>query len=286
MASPLWFITGVSNGFGLILALRALQANHRVIGSVRSKAKAADAVKQIEAAGGQVIEMDMTESKDSITKKIKAAGPIDYLINNAGYSVLKACETITEKEAELQMQTNFFGPLYAMQAALEGMRARRAGTVVNVSSIAARDPQAASALYSASKGALEALSEGLAREVAPFGIRVLIVEPGAFRTNFIRAMQEVSGGDNPELPDDYRGTPVEDALRRFNGYHGRQRGDPAKGVERIFEAVTGEGMAGRLRGRVTRLVIGEDALTRMRAANDRFLEDLSLQEDIAKSTDF
>lgn len=92
MSSPTWFITGASNGFGLLLCLRALRAHHRVVGSVRSRVKAADAVKQIEDAGGKVIEMDMTESKESITAKVNTVGQIDFLVNNAGYSLLGAAE--------------------------------------------------------------------------------------------------------------------------------------------------------------------------------------------------
>ncbi len=95
MTEPVWLITGASNGFGLILCLRALKAGHAVIGSVRNKDKSADAVKQIEAAGGKVIEMDMTESQSSIATKVKAVGRIDHLVNNAGYSVLGALEHYT-----------------------------------------------------------------------------------------------------------------------------------------------------------------------------------------------
>ncbi|KAI1088867.1 NAD(P)-binding protein [Rostrohypoxylon terebratum] len=282
MSSPVWFITGASNGFGLILCLRALKAGHRVVGSVRSKTKSADAVKKIEAAGGQVIELDMTESKESIDKKVKAVGQIDYLVNNAGYFVLGAVEQVTEKEAQAQLQTNFFGPLYTLQAALPGMRARRSGTVVNVSSVACRDPQAVSGVYAASKGALEAVSESLAAELAPFGVAVLIVEPGAFRTNFLAAFQP------PEqpLPNGYQDTPADRLRAHFAAGDGAQAGDPEKGVERIFEAVTGEGLAGRLRGKVLRLVIGRDALVRIRRAYDKLLADLALQEDVAVSTDF
>ncbi|KAI1249675.1 hypothetical protein MGN70_009288 [Eutypa lata] len=287
MSSPLWFITGASNGLGLVLTLRALRAKHRVIGSVRSRVKSGDAVKQIEAAGGQVIELDMMESKESITKKVQAAGRIDYLVNNAGYSVVKACESISEQEASAQMQTNFLGPLYTTQAALPAMRAARRGTIVNVSSVAARDPLPTCTLYSASKGALEGMSEALGREVSGFGIWVLVVEPGAFRTNFIAAMRDASAdGGGEAMPADYRGTETEDTLRRLEAYHGRQRGDPAKGVERIFEAVVGEGMAGPLRGKVGRLVIGEDALLRINKANEAFEGELKLQQEIARSTDF
>ncbi|KAI1441726.1 NAD(P)-binding protein [Annulohypoxylon stygium] len=282
MSSPVWFITGASNGFGLILCLRALKAGHRVVGSLRSKTKSADAVKQIEAAGGQVIELDMTEPKESIDKKIKAVGQIDYLVNNAGYFVLGAVEQATEKEAQAQLQTNFFGPLYTLQAALPGMRARRSGTIVNLSSIASKDPAPTSGLYAASKSALESLSESLAAELAPFNVSVLIVEPGAFRTNFLAAFQPP---ENP-LPQGYEGTVAETVAGYFKMNDGKQVGDPEKGVERIFEAVTGEGMAGRLKGKVLRLVIGRDALVRMRKANDKFLADLALQEDVATSTDF
>ncbi len=192
----------------------------------------------------------------------------------------------SEQEAEVQMRTNFLGPLYATQAALAGgMRARGSGTVVSVSSIAARDPLPGCTLYSASKGALEALSAALAREVAPFGVRVLVVEPGAFRTNFIPGMRAMSAAGEA-MPAAYRGTPADDVLRRLAASHGAQRGDPARAVERIFEAVTGTGLAGPLRGSVDLLVLGPDALARLRSANEKFLQDLSLQEHVATSTDF
>ncbi|OTA78978.1 hypothetical protein M434DRAFT_402161 [Hypoxylon sp. CO27-5] len=282
MSSPVWFITGASNGFGLILALKALKAGHRVIGTVRNKTKSADAVKQIESAGGQVIELDLNEPKESIDKKVKAVGQIDYLINNAGFFVLGAVEQATAQEAQLQLQTNFFGPLYVIQAALPGMRSRRSGTIVNVSSIAAKDPRPTSGLYASSKAALEALSEALAHEVSAFNISVLIVEPGAFRTNFLAAYTPPT----TTLPAGYAGTVVEQASQAFASNNGKQIGDPEKGVDRIYEAVTGEGLAGRLKGKVLRLVIGRDALQRMRKTNDKFLEDLALQEDVATSTDF
>jgi len=95
MSAPVWLITGASNGLGLVLTLHVLRAGHRVVASVRSKAKSADAVKKIEEAGGSVVEMDMTESQESIANKVKAIGRIDFLINNAGYSLLAACEVIS-----------------------------------------------------------------------------------------------------------------------------------------------------------------------------------------------
>lgn len=95
MSQPTWLITGASSGLGLVLCLRVLKAGHKVVGSVRSKTKSSSAVAQIEQAGGSVIELDMMESKESITKKVQAVGDIDFLVNNAGYSILAACEDIT-----------------------------------------------------------------------------------------------------------------------------------------------------------------------------------------------
>ncbi|KAF2967403.1 hypothetical protein GQX73_g6154 [Xylaria multiplex] len=260
MSQPVWFITGVSNGFGLLLTLRALKAGHRVIGTLRRKASRTDVVRQIEAAGGGVMEMDMTESQESIHQKIKSVGRIDYLINNAG-----------EKEVNTQISTNVFGPIYTMQAALEGMRARRTGLIVNISSIAAKDPLPTSALYAASKAALEAASESLVKEVASFGISVLIVNPGAFRTNFLGQLQL---SENP-MPEDYKNSLVGTTIQKFADADGKQAGDPDKGIERIFEIVTGEGMAGKLKGKVLRLVLGEDAFTRMKKNNDKFIHDFT-----------
>ncbi|KAH8161624.1 hypothetical protein CIB48_g6615 [Xylaria polymorpha] len=282
MSQPVWFITGVSNGFGLLLTLRALKAGHRVVGTLRNKTKHTGAVQQIEAAGGEVIEMDMTESQESIHNKVKSVGRIDYLVNNAAYAIFCCLEQMSEKEVNTQIATNVFGPIYAIQAALEGMRARRSGLIVNVSSIAAKDPLPASALYAASKAALEAASEAMAREVASFGIQVLIVNPGAFRTNFLGQLQL---SENP-LPKDYQDSIVGSAIQRFAEADGNQAGDPVKGIERIFEIVTGEGMAGELKGKVFRLVIGEDAFTRMKNNNDKFVQDFTIGKDVALSTAF
>ncbi|KAI1162767.1 putative short-chain dehydrogenase [Nemania serpens] len=282
MSQPVWFITGVSNGFGLLLTLRALKAGHRVIGTLRNLAKHTTAVQQIQAAGGQVIEMDMTESQESIQKKVRSAGRIDYLINNAGYAEFGCLEQMSEKEVNSQITTNVFGPIYTMQGALEGMRARRSGLIVNISSIAAKDPLPTNALYAASKAALEAVSESLAKEVADFGITVLIVNPGAFRTNFLGQPQL---SENP-TPDDYKDSVVGSTIQKFIAANGKQAGDPDKGIERIFEIVTGEGLAGELKGKVSRLVIGEDAFTRMKNKNDKFINDFMLCEKVAQSTAF
>ncbi|CAM1509533.1 Fc.00g032720.m01.CDS01 [Cosmosporella sp. VM-42] len=286
MSAPVWFITGSSNGFGLLLSLRALAAGHNVISTIRDRARSASAVESIEKAGGKVVELEMTESKESITKKIQDAeniyGKIDYLINNAGYSALGPVELFTEEETTHQFKTNVFGPLYAMQAALPGMRARRSGTIVNFSSVAGQDAQPTCGLYAASKFGLEALSEVLQKEVKDFGISVLIVEPGAFRTNFLNA-RTVS---ESATVGPYQGTVVEEVIDKFDAASGKQPGDPQKAVDIIFEVVAGEGRAGHLRGKSLRLPLGRDAFARIQKKVDSVQKDLDTTTEIGTSTDF
>lgn len=284
MSSPVWLITGASNGFGLALTLRVLSAGHRVIGTVRSRSKSAGAVQQIEDAGGSVIELDMTDSQANIAAKLTVLDRIDVLVNNAGYSILGACEDISSKDAHLQIDTNFFGPLFTTQAILPVMRKQQSGTIVQISSGAAQDPLAACSLYSASKAALEAASESLAHEVAPHNIKVLIVEPGNFRTNFVSALGNASG--DPNGVAQHYDDPVGVIMRKFLTIHGKQMGDPERAAERIYEAVTGQGMAGEVTGKVTRLILGSDAWARMKKCGEKFLEDVNLQEKIAQSTAF
>ncbi|KAI1880855.1 hypothetical protein JX265_001095 [Neoarthrinium moseri] len=284
---PVWFITGASNGFGLSLCLRALKAGHNVIGTMRKKSKAAQALKSIEDAGGKVFELDMTEPQASVAKKVQDAeaiyGKIDVLVNNAGYSLLGPIELFTEEEANRQIQTNLFGPLYAIQAVLPGMRSRRSGTIVNISSVAGQDGLATCGLYAASKFALEGLSESLAREGAEFGISVLIVEPGGFRTNFLNAMvvNEKGLGEKNE----YQGTQVDKTIQNFAAYNGKQQGDPEKGAERIWGAVTGEGQGGQVKGKVLRLPLGKDCFERISQKVDQVKKDLEMTQSLAFSTD-
>ncbi|KJZ77932.1 hypothetical protein HIM_02569 [Hirsutella minnesotensis 3608] len=236
MSQPVWLITGASSGFGLSLSLRALEAKHQVIGAVRSKTKSADAVQKIVDKGGKVVEMDMTESQSTIAAQVKEAeaiyGRIDYLVNNAGYSALDA-----------------------------GRPARPAGAPERVH----RQPQ------QRGRFALEGISECLPREVAEFGILVLIVEPGPYRTNFLHAVHHPEKG----LTQDYSGTVIETVFDRFAEMTGKQPGDPDKAVERMFETITGQGTAGRLQGRVLRLRPGMDAVERIERKTKQLMDDVA-----------
>ncbi|KAF4971199.1 hypothetical protein FSARC_1921 [Fusarium sarcochroum] len=286
MTTPVWFITGSSNGLGLLLSVRALQAGHRVIATVRDTIRSADAVRQIEEAGGKVITLEMTESKSSITKKVQDAekiyGRIDYLVNNAGYCVLAPVELFTDAEAEHQLQTNVFGPLYTIQAALPAMRSRRSGTIINLSSIAGLDGQPSCGLYSASKFAIEGLTEVLAKETKEFDINILLVEPGAFRTNFLHAaVSNTISNENP-----YHGSVVEAALKKYDAAAGKQPGDPQKAVNIIFNVATGEGEGGDLKGKILRLPLGKDCFTRTQDKLDSLQHDRDASQGVGLTTDF
>ncbi|KAF4120747.1 Short-chain dehydrogenase [Geosmithia morbida] len=285
--SLVWFITGASNGLGLSMALQALQAGHKVIAAMRNPERSAAASRTIEEAGGSVFQLDTTESQEAIVSKMERAeavyGQIDVLVNNAGYSVLGACEDFSEEEITTLFRTNVFGPMFITQGVLPGMRARRTGTIVNLSSVAGQDGSPACGLYSASKFGLEGYSESLSREVGEFGISVLIVEPGAFRTNFLAAMQVTGRG----VGGSFRGggSVVAQALDMYRAANGKQVGDPEKAVARIVDVVTGRGDAGELKGKVLRLVLGRDAHTRIVNKTDKLREDLEASKLVAYSTD-
>lgn len=161
------------------------------------------------------------------------------------------------------------------------MRARRSGTIINISSVAGHDGLPSCGLYAASKFSLEGLSEVLAKEMKEFGISVLIVEPGAFRTNFLNA----SAINDIPIDIGYEGTVVEDMAKKFESADGKQPGDPQKAVNIIFEVSTGEGAAGHLKGKVLRLPLGKDAFIRTQGKLDSVQNDLNSCREVGTSTD-
>lgn len=168
-----------------------------------------------------------------------------------------------------------------MQAVLPGMRDRKSGTIVNISSISGLRALPCGSIYAASKHALEGTSESLAQEIAPFNIRILIVEPGAFCTNFLG--QDATWYQ--PLRNEYRGTLVDSVLDRLRRSDGKQQGDPEKGAERIYEVVMGEGMA-KGRPEYLRLPLGAEGLKNARAKANQLMETFDALEDIALSTSF
>ncbi|GLA09406.1 hypothetical protein AnigIFM60653_011727 [Aspergillus niger] len=282
MTGQFWLITGASSGFGALLAEKALQAGFHVIGTARNTAKAAEDYPQIAAHGGKWLQLDVSSkaTKEQVEAAIKDnGGRIDVVINNAGYGLIGGIEDISEDELDTQFQTNVYGVVRVIKAVLPFMRAQRSGTIINLSSIAGFVAGPSSAAYSMSKFAVEALSESLSAELSPFNIRVLLVEPGAFRTNFIGSHRLPTAG----LTKDYEGTPLGTTLVFFDSFAGKQPGDPQKAVQRIFDVIRVQG-AGEGKGHLLRLPLGTDCFPRMVAKLDAVRQNLEEIREIALST--
>src|SRR6478609_8866958 len=181
-----WLITGCSTGFGRAIARRVIELGHNVVVTARNPVQVADL-----AAGHAdrtlVLELDVT-SAEAIAQAVQAAeqrfGGIDVLVNNAGVGYFGAFEESDLDEVRAMFEINFWGPANMSRAVLPGMRRRRSGTIVNISSVGGLRARPSLSFYAATKFGVEALSEALAQEVAPLGIKVLLVEPGPFRTDW------------------------------------------------------------------------------------------------------
>ena len=226
-----WFITGASRGLGAEIAGAALRAGDRVVATGRHRAAVSDALGP-DSSRLLSLELDVNneaQAQAAVDAAVSRFGTIDVLVNNAGYGHLGLFEETTVQDAHGQFGTNLFGVFSVTRAALPVMRAARKGRIFNVSSLAGMRGVAFGSLYCASKFALEGFSESLAQEIAPFGIRVTIVEPGPFRTEFLSAQSVRFGGSAVADYDDRR-----PALRAsFEQRNGQQPGDPVKLAEAV-----------------------------------------------------
>ncbi|MDT8912723.1 oxidoreductase [Amycolatopsis sp. PS_44_ISF1] len=273
--TPVWLITGCSQGLGRALARHALARGDRVVVTARDRA----AVAGLAAEHGDralALALDVTDPA-SVTEAVREAewvfGRIDVLVNNAGYGYLAAIEEGEDAAVRALYETNVHGVVTVLKAVLPGMRARRSGRVVNISSFGGLAAFAATGYYHATKFALEGLSESLAAELAPLGIAVTIAEPGGLRTEWAsRSMQQ-----SPVRLDDYRPTA---GKRREStmAASGRQPGDPARAAAAIAAAVDTEVPP-------LRLLLGSDALGGARARLDRLRAEIEANEALTVSVD-
>jgi NAD(P)-dependent dehydrogenase (short-subunit alcohol dehydrogenase family) len=228
---PVWLMTGCSTGFGRELAKLVLERGWNAVVTARKPEELKDLVKGHEQRA--LVEMLDVTKTDQIHKVVKAAesrfGRIDVLVNNAGYGYLAAIE---EDDVRDIFETNFFGLVELTKAVLPGMRSRRSGTIVNVSSIGGLVSFGATGYYHATKYAVEGLSESLKIECAPLGIKVMVVEPGPFRTDWAgRSMKQ-----SKTVIDDYAETAGKRRQETF-ARNGAQIGDPVRGAAAIIQAV-------------------------------------------------
>lgn len=275
--SRIWLITGVSSGLGRALAEAALKQGDTVIGTLRK----ADQLAEFEAlAPGRATGclLDVTDKANVhalVTRAIEAVGGIDVVVNNAGYGLAGAAEETSDAELRQQMETNFFGLVAVSQAALPFMRANRRGHFVNISSVAGYKGIVGMSIYSASKFAVEGFSESLAAETAHLGIKVTIVEPGAFRTNWSSNNAIVRSA---RVIEDYAVTAgvVRAGLEHMSGH---QENDPAKGARAILAAVAAENPP-------LRLPLGADSVRYLRDKLAAMSAEIDSWEAIASDTRF
>lgn len=270
----IWFITGVSRGLGKALAVAVLGAGDIVIGTTR-KGEANWAENQTNL---HLLPLELTDSNaaaEVIQKAFAIHDRLDVVVNNAGYGLLGAIEEASAEEMKHVFDVNFFGPARLIQAALPILRKQHSGHIVSISSIAGLAPMAGSGFYAAAKCAIEGMSEALAQEVEPLGIKVTLVEPGAFRTDFLspdsirkseRTIVEyaATAGSNVQHLDEIAGT---------------QLGDPERGAKAIIAAVAADKPP-------MHLVLGSDALRRTRENIARLMADLQQWEVVSAGTDY
>lgn len=271
---PVWFITGCSTGFGRELATYVLERGYRTVVTARNPADV-----DVLAAKGEalVLSLDVTDQAQ-IDAAIRAAeerfGRIDVLVNNAGIGYFAAVEESEEDQVRRMFEINVFGLGRMIRGVLPGMRARRSGFIVNLSSIAGLRSFPSLGYYSATKHAVEGLSEALWQEVEPLGIGVMLVEPSGFRTDWAGRSANES---RKQLPD-YRATAGE-WRQQVRASSGRQPGDPARAVAAIVKAVES-------RTPPHRLLLGSDACTAATGKLEDLRREFSAWEEVSRGADF
>lgn len=277
--SPVWFITGCSTGFGRELAAAVIERGWRAVVAARNPDSVTDLV---ERADGRAIaaRLDVTRPDEiaaAMSDAREAFGHVDVLVNNAGFGYLAAVEEGEDDEVRAMFEANFFGAAAMIRAVLPGMRERRSGHIVNITSVGGLVGNPGSGYYAATKFALEGLGEALARETEALGIKVTAVEPGPFRTDWAgRSLKQTQ-----QPIDDY----AEVAGRRRAGIaekSGKQPGDPARAAQVIIEAVLapqppahlvlGNAAMDLVRGKLARLNTDLDAWQERSAWSDNPIE--------------
>jgi NAD(P)-dependent dehydrogenase (short-subunit alcohol dehydrogenase family) len=271
-----WLITGCSTGLGRALGQAVLAHGHHAVITARDATKLQDLVDAYpDTALAMPLDVtDPVQVSAAVHQAETSFGGVDVLVNNAGYGYRAAVEEGDDADVHRLFETNFFGVVAMIKAVLPGMRARRAGAIVNISSIGARISPPGSGYYSATKAALEGLSGSLRKELQPLGIAVTVVEPGAFRTDFAgRSLTQ-----SAEAIADYAETAGK-RRKEKDTVHGTQPGDPAKAARAIITAVEAPDSP-------FLLVLGQDAFGAFLAADEALHADLHKWEKLTLSTGY
>ncbi|MFD7415139.1 oxidoreductase [Kitasatospora purpeofusca] len=273
----IWFVTGTSRGLGAAIVREALGRGHGVIATARDASAVAEAYPDA-PDGLLAVDADVTEPAQlavAVEAGLARFDRIDVVVNNAGYGLVGAIEETSDRAVRDLFDVNVFGVLNTLRATLPTLRHQRSGHVLNIGSVGGFATAPAAGLYGASKFALEGISEALHGELAPLGIRVTIVEPGGFRTDFL-------GGSSlrtePASIADYTegAGPVREALARYDGH---QPGDPVKAARAVVDLAD-------LAEPPLRLQLGADAVERVEAKLELVRRELDRWRDVALSTSF
>ncbi|WP_321434175.1 oxidoreductase [Trichococcus flocculiformis] len=271
-----WLITGCSSGIGRGIAKAVLKHGDNAIVTARNISTVADIVENYPDTA-IAVPLDITNI-ESIADAVKEAadnfGGVDVLVNNAGYGYRSSIEEGEEESVNLLFDTNFFGPIELIKQVLPYMRAQKKGAIINISSIAAARSGVGSGYYAASKAALELMTDGLMKEVAPLGIKVMTVEPGAFRTKFY----DTSLKGTQKQIEDYADTAWK--TRKENIVDNQdQPGDPDKAGEVIYETIQKENIP-------KRLLLGSDAVRIVSAEMKERLQEIEDWSAVSAQTDY
>jgi len=271
-----FFITGVSSGFGRALTEAALADGHRVVGTLRQE-QARSEFDQLkpEHSFGRLLDVTDTKAIAPLIAEVeRSVGPIDVLVNNAGYGHEGILEESSIDDLRRQFEVNVFGAVAVAQAVLPSMRKRRAGHIINITSMGGYITLPGISFYCGSKAALESITETLGKEVKNLGIRVTAVAPGSFRTDWagrsmVRADRSIADYD----------AVFEPIRKRRQEYSGHQAGDPAKAARAILEIVAAKEPPAHL-------LLGNDALKLVHEKMDSLEKDFSAWKALSASTDF
>ncbi|MYS78935.1 oxidoreductase [Embleya scabrispora] len=273
--SRIWLVTGANSGFGRAITEAAAAAGDTVVAAARRPESLADLVAahpdRIEA-----VRLDVTDAagiEAAVAELVVRHGRVDVLVNNAGRTHVGALEETTDAELRALFEVHVFGPAALVRAVLPHMRARRSGAIVQLSSMGGQMSFAGFSAYSGTKFALEGMSEALADEVRPFGIKVLVVEPGAFRTGLMGA-----AGASAEIAE-YSESAVGVTRGMVGAGDAQQPGDPAKAATAILTALAAEATP-------LRLPLGADAVDALVAHLDTVRSEIDVWEKVARATAF
>jgi NAD(P)-dependent dehydrogenase (short-subunit alcohol dehydrogenase family) len=275
MKTQVWLITGSSRGLGRAFTEGALKAGHRVVATARDSEHLIDIANTF-GESVRTVSLDVTneaQAKYAVDTAMEAFGGLDVLVNNAGYGIVSPVEDTLLADFRAQIETNLFGVIIMTKAVLPYFRERGAGHIIQIASIGGRIGPTGRAAYAAAKFGVEGFSELLSKEVGPFGVKVTIVEPGGFRTDFAGSSAEIRDS-RPE----YDAT-VGATVRFQRGYDGKQPGDPVRAAAAVLHVAS-------LPDPPLRLLLGRDAYD---AAGKQFLEMFDSDrkwKDLSLSTDY